>query len=263
MIEPRGTSQVNSIRGLTAARRIRPVTALGCALFAGVALAASDDGHREHEPHEHGHGTLDIVLEGEELVAELRIPAVNVVGFEHAPRDDTERKAVREAVARFANAAEVLVPAADAECEIEGVEAEIEGTDHDGPWRVDAQGRMEEGHDDHDHDSDAHAKDEHEEDEHEEGHAKHEHDHDEEEEKHAKHEHDEHEHEGESGAEAHSELHATYHFHCHAPDRLDRMDVRVFALLHEAEEIDVRVVTPTAQTAVEMHPGETVVEISP
>ena len=252
MIEPGGVNQVNNVRGLTAARRIRPVTALGCALLAGVALAASDDGHREHDPHEHGHGALDIVLEGEELVAELRIPAVNVVGFEHAPRDDTEREAVREAVARFSNAAAVLVPAADAECEIEDVEAEIAGTDHDGHWRIGTRGDAEEGHEGEDHDADGHAKHEHEEEEHEEGHAKHEHEGD---------EHDEHA--GESGAEAHSELHATYRFHCHAPDRLARVDVRVFELLHEAEEIGVRVVTPTAQTAMDLHPGETVVEISP
>lgn len=255
MVEPRGARQVNSIRRLTVARRIRPVTALGCALLAGVALAASDDGHREHDPHEHGHGALDIVLEGEELVAELRIPAVNVVGFEHAPRDDTEREAVREAIARFSNAAAVLAPTADAECEIEDVEAEIAGTDHDGHWRVGTRGDAEEGHEGEDH-----AKHEHDEDEHEEGHAKHEHD-EEHEEEHAKHEHEEHA--GESGAEAHSELHATYRFHCHAPDRLVRVDVRVFELLHEAEEIGVRVVTPTAQTAMDLHPGETVVEISP
>ena len=242
---------MNSIRGLTVARRIRPVTALGCALLAGVALAATDDGHREHDPHEHGHGALDIVLEGEELVAELRIPAVNVVGFEHAPRDDTEREAVREAVARFSNAAAVLVPTADAECEIEDVEAEIAGTGHDGYWRIGTRGDAEEGHESEDHDEEGHAKHEHEE-EQEEGHAKHEHEGD---------EHDEHA--GESGAEAHSELHATYRFHCHAPDRLARVDVRVFELLHEAEEIGVRVVTPTAQTAMDLHPGETVVEISP
>ena len=166
---------MNSVRELTVARHIRFVTALGCALLAGVALAASDDGHREHDPHEHGHGALDIVLEGEELVAELRIPAVNVTGFEHAPRDDTEREAVREAVARFSNAAVVLVPNADAECEIEDVEAEIAGTDHDGHWRVGPQGEVEEGHEGEDHDADGHAKHEHEDEEHEEGHAKHEH----------------------------------------------------------------------------------------
>ena len=249
MAETRGENQVNSVRRLTAARRMRSVTALASALMAGVALAASEDGHREHDPHEHGHGALDIVLEGEELVAELRIPAVNVVGFEHAPRDDAEREAVHEAVVRFANAAAVLVPAADAECEIEDAEVEIAGTDHDGNWRVGAQGEVEEGHEGEDHDSDAHGKHEHEEEEHEE------------EEGHAKHE--EEEHDGDAGAEAHSELHATYRFHCHAPERLARIDVRVFELLHEAEEIGVRVVTATAQTAMDLHPGETVVEISP
>ena len=244
-------------------------------LAASGAFAASEDGHREHDPHEHGHGALDIVLEGEDLVAELRIPAVNVVGFEHAPRDDAEREAVHKAVARFSDAASVLVPSADAACEIEDVEAEIAGTDHDGPWRVGAEVEAEEGHD---HDADAHAKEEHEKEEHakheheKEGHAKHEHekeghakhDHDGEEE-HAKHEH-EHEHEehdGDSGMEAHSELHATYRFHCHAPERLARIDVRVFELLLDAEEIGVRVVTATAQTAMDLHPGETVVEISP
>ena len=239
MAETRGESQVNSVRGLTAARRMRSVTALASALMAGVALAASEDGHREHDPHEHGHGALDIVLEGEELVAELRIPAVNVVGFEHAPRDDAEREAVHEAVVRFANAAAVLVPAADAECEIEDAEVEIAGTDHDGNWRVGAQGEVEEGHEGEDHDSDAHGK--HEEEEHEE----------------------EEEHDGDAGAEAHSELHATYRFHCHAPERLARIDVRVFELLHDAEEIGVRVVTAAAQAAMDLHPGETVVELSP
>ena len=243
----------------------RPGLALAVAplLAAAGAFAASEDGHREHDPHEHGHGALDIVLEGEELVAEFRIPAVNVVGFEHAPRDDAEREAVHEAVVRFANAAAVLVPAADAECEIEDAEAEIAGTDRDRHWRVGAQGELEEGHEE-----EGHAKQEHEEEEHEEeGHAKQEHEEEEHEgEGHAKREHDEDEHDehaGESGVEAHSELHATYRFHCHAPERLARIDVRVFDLLHEAEEIGVRVVTATAQTAMDLHSGETVVEISP
>ena len=243
-------------------RRSGLVLAAAPLLAAAGAFAASEDGHREHDPHEHGHGALDIVLEGEELVAELRIPAVNVVGFEHAPRDDAEREAVHEAVVRFANAAAVLVPAADAECEIEDAEAEIAGTDHDGNWRVGAQGEVEEGHEGEDHDSDAHAKHEHEEGEHEEeGHAKHEHEEEEhEEEGHAKHEE---KHAADAGAEAHSELHVAYRFHCHAPERLARIDVRVFELLHDAEEIGVRVVTATAQAAMDLHPGETVVELSP
>lgn len=216
-----------------------------CAMPLGVALAASDGEHREHEAHEHGRGMLDIVAEGEELVVEFRIPAANVVGFEHTPRDDAEREAVRKAAETFRNPASVLVLPAAAECEIEEAEAGIVGMgaeDHD----------EEHGHegDDHDHDADEHAKEEHDEEGEDHDHAKEEHE-------------EEGEHSADSDGEAHSELRATYHFHCHAPERLVRIDVRVFEHLRDAEEIDVRVVTATAQTAMELHPGETVVELSP
>ena len=253
---------MNSVWGQTCARRMRPVTALASALVAGVALAASEDGHREHEPHEHGHGALDIVLDGEHLVAELRIPAVNVVGFEHAPRDDAEREAVHMAIERFSDAAAVLVPSAEAECEIEDAEVAIEGDDHDGHWSVGAHAEHEHEHDE-EHEGEEHAKHEHDEEHEGEGHAKHEHDEEHEGEEHAKHEHEHDEHDGESGAEAHSELHATYRFHCHAPQRLTRIDVPVFELLHDAEEIGVRVVTATTQTGMDLHPGEAVIELSP
>ena len=219
------------------------------AILAGVAYAAAEDGHREHGAHEHGRGMLDIVAEGEELVVEFRIPAANVVGFEHAPRDDAEREAVHRAAETFRDPASVLVLPAAAECEVEEAEAGIVGMgagEHDGH-----------AHGAHDHDADEHAKGEHE----EHGHAQegHDHDHD-----HAKEGRDEHDgHSAHSDGDAHSELHATYHFHCHAPERLVHIEVSVFEHLRDAEEIDVRAVTATAQMAMELHPGETVVELSP
>ena len=205
---------------------------LACSL-AGAALSASEDEHREHGAHEHGRGTLDIAVEGEELVVEFRIPAANVVGFEHAPRDDAEREAVRRALAPFQDAASLLVPSAEAECELE--------TFHAGLWSMD----LEEGGEGEAHDHEEHAHEEHEEEEH-----------DEQEEEHD-------EHGDESAAEAHSELRATYHFHCHAPERLSGMEVRVFEHLLDADEIDVRVVTPGVQRAMELHPPETRVELGP
>lgn len=243
---PKGGSQVRIIPRLDVALLKQSAIVFACAVPLTVALAASDGEHREHEAHEHGRGMLDIVAEGEELVVEFRIPAANVVGFEHAPGDDAEREAVRKAAETFRNPASVLVLPAEAECEVEEAEAGIVGMgaeDHD----------EEHGHEgeDHDHDADEHAKEEHDEEEGE--------DHD-----HAKEEHEEHdEHSADSDGEAHSELRATYHFHCHAPERLVRIDVRVFEHLLDAEEIDVRVVTATAQTAMELHPGETVIELSP
>ena len=234
------------ISRLGIACRMRPAAALAPVLLAGAAFATSQDEHREHAAHEHGHGTLDIVVEGEELVIELRIPAVNVVGFEHAPRDQAEREAVRRALVPFGDAASVVVVPSGAECEVEEAEADIRSMadegDHEGDRRRDGEG--------HDHDDDRHGTDEPAKDEHEE--------------REAHEEHEEHEAQGsDSGAEAHSELHATYRFHCHVPQRLDRIDVRVFEHLRDAEEVDVRVVTPSAQLAMELRPGSTVVELMP
>ena len=224
------------------ARRLRPVLAALPMLAAGAAFAASESGHREHGAHEHGHGALDVAVEGEDLVIEFRIPAVNAVGFEHAPGTDAEREAVGQAIARFADPAAVVVPPPDAECEPERTEADFRGMDHEGSHEQ----HEEDGHGhEHEHGEDGSAREKDEDEDH---------DHDE-------HRGDEHE-SGESGAEAHSELHATYHFHCHAPERLDRLQVRVFELLHDAEEIEVRVVTPALQKATELHPGDTVVELS-
>ena len=205
------------------------MTALASVMLAGAAFAASDGEHREHDAHEHGHGTLDIVVEGEELVIELRIPAVNVVGFEHAPRDDAEREAVRQALVPFGDGASVFLLPAAAECEAEGAETEIFSMEHEDEQAED-HGHKDDSHDhgDEKHDTDEHA-----------------------------------EHEGDAAEEAHSELHATYRFHCHAPDRLDRIDVRAFEHLRDAEELDVRVVTTTAQLAMELSPDSTVVELAP
>ena len=220
---------MNYLQRFETVHRMRLAAGSALAVVACAAIAASDGEHREHAAHEHGHGTLDIVLEGEELLIELRIPAVNVVGFEHAPGDDSEREAVREALVPFGDAASVIGLPAKAECEVEEVEARIHGMAHEDEHEDD--GRHEgEGHEDDEHGDDEHGDDEH---------------------------------GSDSGTEAHSELLATYRFHCHEPERLDRIDVRAFEHLRDAEEIDVRVVTPAAQRAMELHPDSTVIELSP
>lgn len=220
---------------------MRPATALAATLLAGAAFAASDGERREHDAHEHGHGALDIVVEGQVLVIELRIPAVNVVGFEHAPKDDAEREAVRQALVPFGDAASLFVLPAEAECEVEEAEAAIASMgreDDEGEEHADGDGPDREKDE---HETDEHAKDEREKDEQEE---------------HA-------EDDSDSDEEAHSELRATYHINCHAPERLGEIDVRVFEHLRDAEEIEARVVTPAAQLAMELNPGSTVIRLSP
>ena len=219
---------------------MKTVLAIAPLLVAGATFAASKGEFRQHDAHEHGHGTVDIVVEGEELVVEIRIPAVNVVGFEHAPRDDAERERVRTALMPFRDASSVIGLPPDAECEIEETEAVLFSMDRDEHHDGDAR------HDDEEHDDEEHAKEA------------------ERHEDHAKEDDDDHaEHAADADGEAHSELHASYHFHCHAPERLARIEVLAFEHLHDAEELEVRIVTPAMQSATELHTGETVVDLVP
>jgi hypothetical protein len=59
--------------------------------------AAHAEEFEQHAAHEHGKITINAALEKQELSIELDAPADNVVGFEHAPRTEAEKTAVREA----------------------------------------------------------------------------------------------------------------------------------------------------------------------
>jgi Protein of unknown function (DUF2796) len=64
---------------------MKTVTLCILALFpAGIALADEAE-HREHGPHVHGVAQLNVALDGNVLWIELNSPAMNIVGFEHAP----------------------------------------------------------------------------------------------------------------------------------------------------------------------------------
>ncbi len=70
---------------------------------------------RQEAKHEHGAVTLNLAIEGNLLTLELEAPAINVVGFERAPRTAEERAAVSAAAAwLFSGAGMIGVPKAAA-----------------------------------------------------------------------------------------------------------------------------------------------------
>jgi hypothetical protein len=69
------------------------VFALGVA-----ASAAMAQDFEQHAVHEHGRVILNIAVEQNTLAVELEAPAVNVVGFEHEPDTDAQRKTVSDTV---------------------------------------------------------------------------------------------------------------------------------------------------------------------
>lgn len=167
---------------------------------------------RQHPPHVHGRGALNIVLDGHDLAAELTAPADDIVGFEHPPHGDADTKAVHAAVTALSDAARILGLPPAAACA-------VDDTDIDSPL-------IPGGHDDgaaagH-HAGSAHAHETTEEHEHEHGDG------------------DEHE---------HAEFHVTYRLTCAAPEKLDHLTVGYFEAFARAQSLVVQAVGPTGQTS--------------
>lgn len=102
------------------------------ALFALALLAPTASSHDGHDPdhdhdaleggarglgaHVHGAVTVNVALEGDLIVAELDAPALQVLGFEKAPRSASERALVAEVDRWFASGREFLAVPRTAGC---------------------------------------------------------------------------------------------------------------------------------------------------
>jgi len=78
------------------------------ALMAGPVFAG--------KAHEHGVARADLAVEPTRITVVLDMPMDGLAGFERAPRDDAERKAVDAAVARLRNAAALFAIDPAAQC---------------------------------------------------------------------------------------------------------------------------------------------------
>jgi hypothetical protein len=64
----------------------------------------------------HGAAELRIVVDGPQLQLALETPLINVLGFEHAPRNDKQRAAVRAMAAKLRRPQELFIPTPAARC---------------------------------------------------------------------------------------------------------------------------------------------------
>ncbi|MCF7984952.1 MAG: DUF2796 domain-containing protein [Thiohalocapsa sp.] len=194
------------------------LTALG---VAGAAAAGEghDHQHREHDAHVHGVASLNVAVDGDKLLIELDSPAVNLVGFEHAPRDDAQRAAVAKVKEQLADGAALFVADAAAGCTLDTHAIDMALAKHD------------EAAHDHDHDHD-HV---------EAGDGDHAHG---EETAHA----DAHDHDGDT----HSDVHVEYAFTCANPQALSTLDVRLFEVFPGTERLRVQTISAAGQNAAEL-----------
>jgi hypothetical protein len=82
------------------------------------------------QTHQHGVAHMTVAIEGSTATIEFASPLENLVGFEHAPRNDKERKAVQALKEKFQKPELLLTPTAAADCRADPVDLELPG-DHE------------------------------------------------------------------------------------------------------------------------------------
>lgn len=109
------------------------ITPLALTLAAvGILASAQEHQHRQLGTHEHGVGQLNVALEREELHIELISPAMNIVGFEHAPKNPEQEQVVQRASKTLQDGSNVFSLPSAAQCQLAKaeVETDISGEDH-------------------------------------------------------------------------------------------------------------------------------------
>lgn len=185
---------VRQIRSFWAVLRCRQL--LACAsLLAGANTAQAQAG-----AHLHGAVRMEVALDAGTLTVRLDAPLDSLLGFEHRPRNESQRRAAEAMLARMRNAAELLVPAPAAQCSVKDIAVEAEVL---APAKAGMQ----------------------------------------------------------QSQEKHAELEATYSFSCLQPDKLQSLELGLFAAFPRLQRIDARVVSSRQQSAVTLRRPQKVLRI--
>jgi hypothetical protein len=103
---------------------MRLIIAFACAgSLVGSALAETD---RHAGAHQHGHGKLDIAIEGATVSMALDVPASDIVGFEHAAKTEAERAKIADATAKLNNPLALFVLPKEAGCTLQEAKVKTE-----------------------------------------------------------------------------------------------------------------------------------------
>lgn len=187
----------------------------GAILFMGIMLPMSanangDDHKRHHGAHEHGHGVLNIAIEGNNVEMEFETPAMDIVGFEHDPSTKEQHEAIEKATTTLSKDALSLFGLSKAAgCTIQKADVVRRHADEDHDEEHENYTKAE---DDHDGDED-HSKT-------------------------AKHDEYDHDHE-----ENHSEFSAHYVMSCQSVDKISEISLGYFDEFAGAQTVEITVIS--------------------
>jgi len=93
-------------------------------LLASHGLLSAEPHHHHHGAHVHGAATLLLAIENKSLQVELNSPAMNIVGFEHKPKNQKQKAAVKQAIKLLQTADNVFNFTGEANCKLRDVRVE-------------------------------------------------------------------------------------------------------------------------------------------
>jgi len=96
---------------------------LSMSLAAPLVQANEEHQHQEshgHEQHAHVHGVaqMQMVIAGKDVLIEVASPLFNVVGFEHKPNNEQQKKAFKQQVSAISKG-DLITLTAEAQCRLE------------------------------------------------------------------------------------------------------------------------------------------------
>jgi len=97
-------------------------------VWTGAALA--EDEHRQLGPHQHGHGSLEIAVEGNRVTLELEAPGADIAGFEHDASTPELKAVLEKAKATLADPLALFKLPTAAGCKVTEAKVEIERDHH-------------------------------------------------------------------------------------------------------------------------------------
>lgn len=197
---------------------MKRILAAGSSILLVTAAWAAHAEQRQLGPHDHGHGTLNIAIEGNSVEMELEVPGADIVGFEHEATTPEQKAQIETAETKLKDALKQFVLPSAASCKVTkanvGIEAEAE---HEHEHNHD---KGKDAHEDHAHDADGH-KDEHEDHDHE-------------------------------GGGHHNEFKVTYALECADTDQIGAIHFAYFKSFPNARALSVTVVSEKRQGSYEV-----------
>jgi len=213
---------------------IRAIAVTATILSLSATYAAAES-MRQLGPHQHGHGTLNLAIEGQTVQMELEVPGADIAGFEYEAASADDQAKVKAAEDKLAQPLALFVLPRNAGCKVISA-------------KVAVARESEEDHEAHEHaheqEDDAHAEDK--------GH----------EAEHSSHEHEDDAHAEAGGHEAeHSEFHAKYALSCSDVAAITTIAFPYFDAFPNSEELAVTLITEKTQKVFEVDREHALIDI--